>query len=142
MTERSSAILRPLLSIEKKDILKYLLDNKLEYKIDNSNFDTDITRNKLRHDILPQFLAINSNYKTNINNLISYFEEVKEFIDMEVVKFLKEQGILIFNSGKYLINTLEINGYFYIDDFNLLSSLIQKEIIRHIYFVSNGNSTI
>ena len=142
MTEKSWAILRPLLNIEKKDILKYLNDNNLEYKIDNTNFDTDITRNKFRHEIIPEFLKINSNYKTNINNLISYFEELKEFIDIEVIKFLKEQGILIFNSCKYKINTLEINGYFYTGDFTSLSTLLQKEIIRYIYFISNGNSTI
>lgn len=142
MTEKSWAILRPLINIEKKDILEYLNTNNLEYKIDNTNFDTDITRNKLRHDIIPQFADINSNYKTNINNLISYLVEVKQFIDNEVEKFLTEQWILIFNSWKYQINTLEIYGYFYIEDFNSLSTLLQKEIIRHIYFISNWNSTI
>ena len=135
-------IIRPLINIEKKEILKYLKDNNLEYKIDESNFDTKITRNKLRHDIIPQFEEINSNYKQNINNLISYFEEVKNHIDKEIEEFLKEQAIQIFNSCKYKINTLEINWYFYIKDFNILSSLLQKEIIKHIFYISNWNSTI
>ena len=142
MTENSSGILRPLINIEKKDILDYLNENKLEYKIDESNFDTDISRNKLRHDIIPQFEKINSNYKSNISNLISYFEEIKEFLDKQVYDFLYEQWILIFNSWKYKINTLEINGYFYINDFIKLSSLLQKEIIKHIFYVSNNKSTI
>jgi tRNA(Ile)-lysidine synthase len=63
----------------------------LEYKIDNSNFDTELSRNKLRHDIIPQFEDINSNYKKNINNLSKYLEEIKEFIDIQVEDFLKEQ---------------------------------------------------
>ncbi|MDD3793944.1 MAG: tRNA lysidine(34) synthetase TilS [Candidatus Gracilibacteria bacterium] len=142
MTEKSGSILRPLINLEKNEILGYLDENNLEYKIDKTNFDTDITRNKLRHDIIPQFKKINTNYKENISNLISYFEEIKDFLDKEVKDFLEEQGILIFNSGKYKINTLSINGYFYIDDFNKLTSLLQKEIIKHIYFISNGNSTI
>ena len=142
MTEKSSGILRPLINIEKKEILNYLNENKLEYKIDESNFDTDISRNKLRHDIIPQFEKINSNYKSNISNLISYFEEIKEFLDKQVADFLYEQWILIFNSWKYKINTLEINGYFYINDFIKLSSLLQKEIIKHIFYVSNNKSTI
>ena len=142
MTEKSSGILRPLINIEKKEILNYLNENKLEYKIDESNFDTDISRNKLRHDIIPQFEKINSNYKSNISNLISYFEEIKEFLDKQVTDFLYEQWILIFNSWKYKINTLEINGYFYINDFIKLSSLLQKEIIKHIFYVSNNKSTI
>jgi len=108
MTEKSGAILRPLLNLEKSDILKYLDENKLKYFIDSSNLDDKYTRNKLRNNIIPQFEEINSNYKKNINNLTSYFEEIKEFIISEVKSFLDEQAILIFNSCKYKINTLEI----------------------------------
>jgi len=142
MTEKKWSILRPLLNIEKKDILEYLNINNLEYRIDNTNFDTNIIRNKLRHDIIPQFENINSNYKKNINNLITYLKEIKLFLDEKVEEFLKEQGILIFNSNKYKINTLEIYGYFYINDFNSQSPLLQKEIIKYIYYISNKNSTI
>ena len=142
MTEKSWTILRPLLNMEKNDILDYLEKNNLEYHIDNSNYDTEITRNKLRHNIIPKFKDINSNYKKNLNNLITYLEEVKENIDIQINNFLKEQWILIFNNGKYNINTLEINWYFYIKDYNNISSLLQKEIIRHIFYVSNWKSTI
>ncbi|MFK7780504.1 MAG: tRNA lysidine(34) synthetase TilS [Candidatus Gracilibacteria bacterium] len=126
MTEKSGAILRPLLNTEKKDILNYLKKNKLEYKIDETNFDTSITRNKLRHDIIPKFEQINSNYKNNLNNLITYLEEVKENIDKQIIEFL----------NKYPKNEFNIT------DYNSLSSLLQKEIIRHIFYISNGKSTI
>ncbi len=142
MKEKSWSILRPLIELEKNNILNYLNENWLEYKTDNSNYDTKLSRNKLRHDIIPQFEKINSNYKSNINNLSRYLEEVKIFIDLEVNKFLDEQWILIFNSCKYKINTLSINWYFYIKDFTELSSLIQKEVIRHIFYISNWKSTI
>lgn len=137
-----SGILRPLLNITKKEVLNYLEENNLEYKQDLTNFDTEITRNYLRHEIIPKFEKVNSNYKTNINNLISYLEEVKNHIDNGIQNWLKEQAIQIFNSAKYKINTLEIYGYFYIKDFNKLSSLLQKEIIRHIFYISNWNSTV
>jgi len=142
MTEHSGQILRPLLSLEKKEIMNYLDNNKLEYRIDKSNFNTEITRNKLRHDIIPEFENINANYKKNIKNLLSYLEEVKDNIDSQIEYFLKEQWIKIFNNWKYKINTLKINGYFYITDFNSLTSLIQKETIRHIFHNSNWGSTI
>jgi len=58
--------------MEKNYILKYLKENNLDYKIDSTNFDTNISRNKLRHEIIPQFEKINSNYKQNINNLSNY----------------------------------------------------------------------
>lgn len=142
MTEESGWIIRPLLQISKTEILAYLEENQLEYKIDETNNDTEITRNYLRHKIVPKFENINSNYKKNISNMMEYLQEVKSHLDGEVENFLEEQAILIFNSEKYKINTLDIYWYFYISDFNKLSSLLQKEIIRHCYYTSNNKSTI
>ena len=142
MKEHSWNILRPLLQIEKKEIIEYLKNNNFEYNIDSTNKDNNITRNYLRNEILPKFENINNNYKSNINNLIHYFEDIKNHIDKEVGNFLNEQWIKIFNSWKYKINTLEIYWYFYIDDYNSLSELLQKEVIRHIFYISNHKSTI
>jgi tRNA(Ile)-lysidine synthase len=55
MTEQSGAILRPLLNLEKSKILNYLDKNKLEYRIDKTNFDCEITRNHLRNEVIPKF---------------------------------------------------------------------------------------
>jgi tRNA(Ile)-lysidine synthase len=88
MTEYSGNILRPLLQITKSEILEYLNTHKLIYKIDETNFDTDITRNYLRHEIIPGFQKINKNYKQNISKTLEYFEDLKDFIDGEVKKFL------------------------------------------------------
>ena len=142
MTEFHWWILRPLLNLEKREILDYLDSNNLKYFIDSSNLEDKYTRNRLRNSIIPKFEEINSAYKKNIKNTINYFSEVKEFIDSEVEKFIEEQGIKIFNSCEYKINTLQIYWYFYIVDFNKKTNLLQKEIIKHIYYISNNNSTI
>jgi len=142
MKELNWWILRPLLNLEKNEILDYLDKNNLKYNIDESNFENIYTRNKLRNNIIPQFSEVNPAYKKNLNNLMTYFEELQKDLEARVEDFLTEQWILIFNSKKYKINTLEINGYFYIEDFNKESTLLQKEIIKQIYFKSNWNSTI
>lgn len=142
MTEFSGGIIRPLLHLKKSDILEYLNTHNLEYKIDQSNFDTTLSRNFLRHDIIPKFENINSKYKENIANMMEYFEEVKNHIDTEIQDFLYEQGIQIFNSAKYRINTLEIYGYFYISAFQKLTPFLQKELIRHCFYVANEKSTL
>lgn len=142
MTEYSWGIIRPLLDISKSEILNYLDKNNLEYCIDESNVDTKYTRNFVRHEIVPKFERVNENYKENISNMMNYLEEVKNHLDAQVKDFLENQWIEIFNSKKYKINTLEIYGYFYISDFNKQSPLLQKEIIRHCFYVSNNNSTI
>lgn len=124
MTKKSWAIIRPLLDITKDDILSYLNKNNLKYFLDKTNYDIEITRNYLRHEIVPKLWKINSNFKENINNFMNYLEWVKEHIDEEVKIFL-----------------LEYN-YFYIDLFNSKSVFLQKEIIRYIYYIRNWNSTI
>lgn len=126
MTEYSWNILRPLLTIEKSIILKYLDNNDLKYCIDETNKDTQkYTRNHLRHNIIPNFKQVNSSYKKNISNTLEYFEELKNFIDNEVESFL-----------------LKNKWFFNIQEFNSLSPFIQKETIRYIYYISNWKSTI
>lgn len=124
MTEEKWAILRPLLSLTKKEIEDYLKENNFKYNIDETNFNTEITRNFLRHDIIPKLWKINSKYKQNISNTLDYFEDLSEFIDLEITKFLWD------------------NRFFNIEEFNNLSKFLQKEVIRYIYFTSNWNSTI
>lgn len=88
MTECSGNILRPLLSLQKDEIESYLEKNNLTFFLDSTNANTEITRNKLRLDILPQFSEVNKNYKGNLSNILSYFEEVKSHLDTEVLSFL------------------------------------------------------
>ncbi len=124
MTESSGIILRPLLHLEKSEILKYLDENKLEYKLDKSNKDNTITRNKLRNVIIPEFYDINPAFKKNLEKTMDYFEELKNFLDAELKKFLWEEK------------------NFEIVNFSNLSPLLQKEVLRYIYYISNWNSTI
>lgn len=124
MTENYGNILRPLLALEKNQILNYLKENNWEYRIDNTNLDNEITRNHFRNEIIPKFYKVNSKFKENITNTLNYFEEIKNHLDEEVKKFLWEKW------------------YFEINAFHNLSTLIQKETIRYIYYISNNNSTI
>lgn len=124
MRECSWNVLRPMLHLEKDHILKYLEQQNWTYFIDSSNDDKKITRNKVRLDILPEFKNINSSYKKNLSNMLSYFEDIQAHLDIEIKAFL------------------EWRKYFKIEEFNSLSSLLQKEVIRYIYYISNNNSTI
>ena len=126
MKEKSWVILRPLLNISKKEILEFLEKNNLSYKIDKTNFENDFARNKLRNLIIPKFSEINEKYKQNISNFMDYLDEIKDLLDLEVKNFLEKFDW----------------KYFLIEYFNSLPNLIQKEVIRYIFFISNWNSTI
>lgn len=124
MTESSWGILRPLLWLEKSEIYTYLDSNKLKYFEDESNSDNSYTRNYLRNEVLPLFKKVHPEHKKNLKNLILHLEEIKQHLDSEVHEFLWD-----WNS-------------FSIPMFLILSPLLQKEIIRSIYYKSNWNSTI
>ncbi|HEX8974813.1 MAG TPA: tRNA lysidine(34) synthetase TilS [Patescibacteria group bacterium] len=53
MRPKNEELVRPLLGTSKKDILAYLKENKLKFRIDITNKDTDLTRNRIRHKLLP-----------------------------------------------------------------------------------------
>ena len=45
------AYIRPLLNTTRAEIESYVADNKIPYVVDSTNFDTEYTRNFLRHEI-------------------------------------------------------------------------------------------
>ena len=108
---------RPLLKTSKEDILKFLKENNLDYKIDSSNDDVKYKRNLIRKEILPLFEQINPNYLNNIENLIKNSIANREIVENELSKF-KEEIIEenSFNREKYLSQTKALR-YEFLNDF-------------------------
>jgi tRNA(Ile)-lysidine synthetase-like protein len=50
--------LRPLLSVKKEEIYRFLQDRGIEYSVDSSNEKGDYLRNRLRHELLPKLREI------------------------------------------------------------------------------------
>ena len=46
-------VIRPLIECERKEIEKYCDENRLEPRIDKTNFENDYTRNKIRNIVIP-----------------------------------------------------------------------------------------
>ncbi len=53
-------VIRPILAMEKSDILSYCKENGLDFVTDSTNADTEYTRNKIRSEIIPVMKQINS----------------------------------------------------------------------------------
>lgn len=54
MGEQDGTILRPILGWSKEEILEYANTHGLAYRVDESNLQTEFTRNKLRLEVLPK----------------------------------------------------------------------------------------
>lgn len=50
---RAGRVVRPLLDVERHDVLEYLKLERIEYRQDESNKDLHFARNRIRHELLP-----------------------------------------------------------------------------------------
>lgn len=60
---RFGSVIHPLLELSKGRILEYLQFSGIHYRIDSTNFDWNIPRNRIRYEILPLFEKINRRYR-------------------------------------------------------------------------------
>jgi tRNA(Ile)-lysidine synthase len=60
---RIGPVIHPLLELSRKRILKYLQDEGINYRIDGTNLDRSVPRNRIRHEILPVLEHINRRYR-------------------------------------------------------------------------------
>ncbi len=95
MRPKTGKIIRPLLEVNRKDILKYLDENDLDYRIDKTNRETDFFRNKIRLKLLPY---LEKEYNPSIRNLLAKmagnFADDYDFINRKAREAMKESCLL------------------------------------------------
>lgn len=83
-------IIRPLLDMQKSEIIAYCRENGYDFVTDETNFAEIYTRNKIRLSLIPQIEdTFNKNFVNTVtenSNLISYDED---FLDIEAKKLYK-----------------------------------------------------
>lgn len=121
--------LRPLLSVTKDEIINYLKENNVPYRLDKTNQELKHTRNRYRHVVLP-FLKkenpkVHEKYLKFSKELIEYDNFVNTYINDN--KFIVDNSIVINNvSGQtdfikrkcleLLIKDIQSKDYFDISD--------------------------
>lgn len=61
---RNGTIVRPLLCINREEIIRYLQNIGQDYVTDSTNLEDEYTRNKIRLNLLPLMQEINPSVKT------------------------------------------------------------------------------
>lgn len=89
--------LRPLLSVTKDEIINYLKENNIPYRLDKTNQELKHTRNRYRHVVLP-FLKkenpkVHEKYLKFSKELIEYDNFVNTYINDN--KFIVDNSIVI-----------------------------------------------
>ncbi|VWL85822.1 tRNA lysidine(34) synthetase TilS [Oceanivirga miroungae] len=130
-------IIRPILDDKKEDILKYLEENNIEYRIDYTNHENKYSRNKIRNLIFPIMKDINENFLDNIDRLIENLnsdeflkkekisKRLKEF-DVDISSNKIDEILSIENKNGKIINLN--NKYVWYSSYNFFDILDRKEI--------------
>ena len=115
-------VIRPLIECEREEIEKYCDENRLEPRIDKTNFENDYTRNKIRNIVIPY---IEKELNPNIIETIDRLSEVvkKEDRYLEKVALVVYDKILIKQEPGQIM--LELKG------FNEQDEVIKSRIILY-----------
>ncbi len=115
-------IFRPLLEISKIELLDYLKENKIKYRLDKSNKDTKFIRNFIRHKIIPEFQKINPTFTKTLNSTIQNLT-----INIDAINNISQKWLKInFQQNQFSLNL-----------FLQQEKAIQYQIISILYFQFN-----
>ena len=102
---KNNNIIRPISEIYKKDILEYLNKNKIQYKIDKTNFENEFTRNSIRLDLIP-FIEerYNIKFKDKIFSLIEEIRENNQNNSLNLSDYTDSKNRILLEKIKFLSN--------------------------------------
>jgi len=83
----SGDLIRPLLGVNKEQILNFLTKQGLSFCLDHTNFDSRYTRNRIRNILIPQIKKqYNPNIVSVLNQLASIAREENDYLEKQSVK--------------------------------------------------------
>ena len=128
MRPKAGMIIRPLLDTSRKDVLAYLEEKKLSYRIDSSNTDERFFRNKIRHQLLPYLQKeFNPAIKDTLASTAKIISE-----DYDTLASLTKECSIDF---KHTNNEITFRS----DELLALQPSIRKSSLRHFFSLIKGN---
>ena len=127
MDFKFNKIIRPLLTIEKKDILVYNNELELHPCFDKTNEEDIYLRNKIRLNLIPYLEELNPNLVTNISRMRNILKEDNEFIEdftnkiFEKVIIKEDNSKIVFNFSNFMNEHKSIQK-------RIVRKLIEKKI--------------
>lgn len=89
LTERAE-IIRPLLNVQRREIEAYLREIGQEYRKDSTNADVDYSRNRIRHNILPELCLINEQAVSHMNRSAGMLRQAADYLAQQAESAMEE----------------------------------------------------
>ena len=83
-------IVRPLLTVTRAEILRYLEEHGLDHTEDSSNGSDDYARNRIRHHVLPLLREQNSAAIENIGAAAALLRKDEEYLSAQAEHFIED----------------------------------------------------
>lgn len=84
MASKAGDILRPMLHFSRAEIERFAVENGLEWMDDSTNASTDYTRNRIRHNVMPELKNINPSIVGSVARNTDYLRSVAAFYHSSV----------------------------------------------------------
>ncbi|SHK19371.1 tRNA(Ile)-lysidine synthase [Hespellia stercorisuis DSM 15480] len=85
MSPVRGSVIRPLLCVERREIMEYARSRLIAYRTDESNISDDYTRNRVRNHVLPFFEEhVNRQSVEHINAAMSQMREIQRYMEDQV----------------------------------------------------------
>ena len=78
--EKRDKFIRPLIETKRSEIENYCGENNLEFRLDESNNDLNILRNKVRHRLVPNLKSYNPNFEEAIVRIIDITKKEEKVV--------------------------------------------------------------
>lgn len=117
MSRSHDRIIRPLLFASRDEIAAFAKEKKVEFREDSSNAQVKYTRNRIRHNVIPEMAKVNPGVLTAITDTMSHLASSSEIMEV----YIEGLGEAIFRP----------DGIGYTADTKALSDL--KPLAPHIY---------
>ncbi len=130
ISPKNGKIIRPLLKTSREEILSYLKETKLDYRIDKSNADIRFFRNKIRQQLIPYLeKKYNLVIKKTLSDAVESIADDYDFIDVEAKK-IQNEVILTEKENEIEIDILK---------FKKKHPAVQRQILRQSIFKIKGD---
>lgn len=118
------SIIRPVLCLSRSEIIDYLTDKGVDYRIDSTNMETDYTRNKIRLKLMPYIRDnINEGVDGNISRTSQLLREISEYME--------KQSRIAFQ--KYVIikeNNCHIHNELWKEDMVIVKMVVRETLAK------------
>lgn len=129
---KRNKLIRPLIECERKEIEEYCLENKLEPRIDKTNFENNYTRNKIRNMLIPYIKEnFNPNIIESINRLSDLSKIENEYLEKQTKKTYDELMQEVTIEEKKLAKNDKSLLALDLKRFNLLEKVIKNRLVLY-----------